>query len=101
MCVCIAATWRQSQAGGTALGWRAPPHSPRFHLETLVIYMMSSGKFSTQNDLCEKHQSKRVVMFTETKLKNLSVDRFDRAPPGHFGVSAHPIFTLPHPPTPS
>ena len=38
------------------------------HIETLVIYKLSSRKFTTQNDLYESYSSKRLVILTETKF---------------------------------
>ena len=42
-------------------------------METLAIYELSSGKFTAQNDLDQKYQSKHLVISNETEFTNLSV----------------------------
>ena len=43
------------------------PHG-EVHVETLIIYKLSSRNFTTQNDLYFQYQSERVVILIETKF---------------------------------
>ena len=52
----------------SSVNFELPPM--KLHLDTLPIYKLTSRKFTSQNDLYQKYQSKRAIVLIQTKFTN-------------------------------